>query len=425
MGRGLLTASLLSTWVLAGCGGMTSGASDDSGSGGDGGPGGTPGAGGEVVGGGGGDAAVGGTLASGGLGAGGIPLDVPTIWVEPEPSWDALQYWSTTGPGDDGRPERPASYEPPIGGEPGWRESSVPLCSSIKNASIQLWADENGVALLSQAESCAVLDVGDPCAPRGTELWYNDGLGWKWLWGLRIDAGLELSGLVGGPLLLGGPGVLPIGRDGNAQAGWLESEGSVHGLFGHGPEAYALMGSLQGEELLYEYDGSSWSYSAWLGHVVPSQMGQVTEIDHVAYVHGMGALYRAAGDGVFEEVPGVPARECFGVTGTSAEDLWLAQPGELLHYDGEAWTTEGAYAGAFRDFLEVDGEIYFISDRQFGRATQGGVEILVELEGPTFEALAAASSSEIFVAVTDPLLEEFSCGNQQVLVYDGEQFREF
>jgi hypothetical protein len=417
--------AVLAFVTTVGCGGQTDDSGNDSGD--DAASGGGPGSGGGSVGAGGqpGDGGSasgdGGTSGSTGGGTGGTIGSPP--WSFTPTLQQFLDEFAVDAPFENDFPEAPTDYVPPVPtGEPGWRDSTGTLCSRLPDQRRgELWADADGVALLTAA--CR-RDSDEPCGT-GSELWYNDGSGWDWLFGLEIDT-YGLAGVGGGDLLVQSQatGAIAMGRDGELHGGSPDDADLAWRLFGDGlGPAYALLIEPVSNAHLYEYDGTAWTDLT----TFPDWVADSFEVvDGVAYTTYAGIVGRVPLGGEFELMD-IPAGPHADITGLSADNLWVADAGDgdILHYDGDAWTQIGKHQSTLLALLAVEDEVYFISDSQFGRLTETDVSIIQTLQGATFEGLAGVSKDEIFISLIDGELAGTKCGGLQVFVYDGEEFHRF
>jgi hypothetical protein len=367
-----------------------------------------------------------GTGSGGTVGVGG-GLDIDVEVPADLPLEEYLEKYAWDGPFTADRPPAPEDHPAllPLG-EPGWRDSTEYLCSELTGRTNgELWADDEGVALLTA--SCPfILDGHGSGCLSGSELWFNDGSGWAWIWGLaRPEAGL--AGVAGGPLLVDVRGGLAVGRDGQVQSELASSANYAFDFFGDGlGPAYAL---LPGEERgqLYRYDGDDWTELGTFSQTTWSFPSSLAVIDDEAYFVDSARVARAALGSDFEVMPGVPSGGTYiGLTGTAPDRLWLADYyGTVLHYDGANWLELGAFEGEFRDFLTVDDQVFLLTSTQFSRVNDSGVFVIHELEVGTFYSIAGVDPREVFLSARDYELEDYECGGLQTFVYDGEEFHRF
>ncbi len=345
---------------------------------------------------------------------------------------------SASGPPPDDRPQRPP-WDPPIPiGEPGWEESTSPLCETNQGMmrAFDVWADDRGVYTFFDTE-CNPL-AGVPCTDtEGSSLQVNDGTGWQWL----LDPGLlvpRLSGLPGGPVVLSGE------RDGQAGIFFLEEDGSVtlsHPLedtftvevFGVAPDrAYAL----GGRDVLEYRDG------AW--HQLETLEGRPAALwaDEAALVVVGGdqmVLMRTSTEEPLQQLEDVPAGYYTAVWGFGPDDLWLGNSvGQLVHYDGASFERfdtgdPDAADGGITALWGDAGVVYFTTPTAFGRADRDGTEVLFAREpdaAPTDSyfvptALWGRSADEVFLAISDERFERYACGSAFIVWFDGEAFHQF
>ncbi len=154
------------------------------------------------------------------------------------------------------------------------------------------------------------------------------------------------------------------------------------GLFGDGSgDAYGIFTRALIEDpgaALYRFDGTDWTPLATSSDEFLA--AGLTVVAGAAYLPG-DTIIRAELGAEFEAMPDVPSGAYDGVGGLGPDRLWAAEySGEILHYDGRAWTTIGRFEDEFVEFLAVQDEVYFISTHQFGRVTATEVEIIQQME---------------------------------------------
>ncbi|MFO7179504.1 MAG: hypothetical protein DIU78_012465 [Pseudomonadota bacterium] len=354
-----------------------------------------------------------------------------------------------SGPPPDNRPPRPA-WDPPIPiGEPGWEESTSPLCETNQGSpqAFDVWADDRGVYTFFLT-GCNPLGR-DPCeGTEGAALHHNDGTGWEWL----LDPGIlapRLSGLPGGPIVISGqpgtqPGLQPGEAHGPAGIYFLEEDGSLtlsHPLEHDGSaEVFGVASdrayALDGPEVLEYRDG------VW--HELETVEGQPLALwadESTLVVVGLDqmVLMRTSPDEPLRRLEDVPAGHYTAVWGFGPDDLWLGNGVEqLIHYDGATFeifdvgnpdSTDKRISALWGDA----GVVYFTTPSAFGRADRDGVEVLFAREpdaartDPYFGAVSlwGRSANEVFLTLFDGRFTKYACGESFIVWFDGEEFHQF
>ena len=342
----------------------------------------------------------------------------------------------------DTRPARPA-WKPPFAvGTPGWRESSEALCEHHQGdqEAFDVWADSRGVFGLFAA-SCNVLG-GTRCGQQGVSLQFNDGTGWHLLYavppgsGMGSNGGLRLAGFDSGPLLVSGfmPDRLGIWRITTAGEIGLDAALEVNRPVTVGAHlAYAL-----GPETLYRFIDDQWT--EYLTLPAPAQSLWADE-DRIVIVGTNQAVYeKRTADADFVTIPGAPAGDYSAVWSFGVDDIWVGnQAAQLVHYDGAKWTVfetgskDVSGAGILQLWGSSDGQLFFRTFGEMGRYDGSQLKLLLELpatEDPSrirvkTGGLWGLSSTEVFLAVTDGQFNQYACGGQFMLFFDGTSFHSF
>ena len=342
----------------------------------------------------------------------------------------------------DTRTARPAWTPPFAVGTPGWRASSEALCEKQQGdqEAFDVWADSRGVFGLF-ATTCNVL-AGTACGKQGVSLQFNDGTGWQSLYavppgpGMGSSGGMHLSGFDAGPLLLSGSlanqlGIWRVTLDG--QAG-LDAALEVGRPFTVGSNlAYAL-----GPDTLYRFADDKWSAYLMLPAPVQSLWA---DKDRIVIVGPDQALYeKRTTYAEFVAIPDVPAGNYSAVWSFGGVDLWLGnQIGQLVHYDGTKWTVfetgskDVTGSGIVQLWGSNDGQLFFRTYGELGRYDGSTLKLLLEVpagDDPSRLRVVTGgmwglSSKEVFFSVTDRQFNEYACGGQFMLFFDGSAFHSF
>jgi len=341
----------------------------------------------------------------------------------------------------DTRPPRP-TWDPPFTvGDPGWRDSTEPLCEKHvgDQEAFDVWADSRGVYGLF-ATTCNVL-AGTSCGKQGVSLQFNDGKGWQLVYALLPSSGmgsngdLRLAGFDSGALLLSGflpdqVGIWRVTPDGTVA---LDASLDVGRPVTVGANlAYAF-----DSEKLYRFGGDAWA--EYLPLPAPSQ-SLWADKDRLVLVGVSQAVFQKTADEDFAAIPGAPAGDYSAVWSFGANDTWVGnQAGQLLHFDGSKWTVfetgskDVSGAGIQQLWGSSDGQLFFRTYTEFGRFDGKKVELLLELPAdgdPSFARVTTGgmwglSSDEVFIAVSDRQFNKYACGGQFMLFFDGKTLHAF
>ena len=351
----------------------------------------------------------------------------------------------------DTRPPRPA-WNPPFAlGAPGWKQSTELLCEKHQGDqyAFDVWADSRGVFGLFGA-ACNVL-AGTSCGKQGVSLQFNDGTGWRVLYavppgpGMGSPGAMFLSGFDSGALLLSGflPDELAIWRITQAGKVTLDAPLPADRLFTVGKGlAYALGYSKLGQTILPDVllrlvDGQ-WAHYLTLPALAENLWA---DEDRIVVVGPDQAVYeKSQNDADFVAIPGVPAGEYGAVWSFGPNDTWLGNRiGQLLHYDGSKWTvietgsTDASGRGIAQLWGSSDGQLFFRTYNGMGRYDGEKVELLINVDTVADSANARVStggmwglsSKEVFLSVTDWKFDQYACGGEFMLFFDGKTFHMF
>lgn len=333
-------------------------------------------------------------------------------------------------------PPPPPAWDPPFDlGEPGWRDSTEPLCSPYAGRPLHLgldiWADRRGVFVLETIHNSGTFGGHFPY-PDGTTLQLNDGSGWRSWLDLPAEPGtggaVGLKGTPRGPVWLW-PGACTLRRvagpddtscvyvdDRNiadvhmltATSGWILLGDSLHWLDEAGTEEVAAL------------DSDDHPASVW---------GETER----AIVQARAAIYRVARDtGTTVLRRAEPGEDFTALWAESASRFWVAtETGRLLRFDGGEWTAV-ASVDAYTFELWSDGSsLYFAASSLFGRWTEEtGVEVFLDYPGTesTVGIVAMTGEAErgdVYLAFLDGDFVEYACGPAMIVWFDGERFHRF
>lgn len=132
----------------------------------------------------------------------------------------------------------------------------------------------------------------------------------------------------------------------------------------------------------------------------------------------------------FAPVPGVPAGYCSSVWAFGADDLWLGSLQGVVHYDGQSWSVvHELEVQATVRFWSDGSDLFFASEREFGRVRRdadNAVEVLLSLPAEiALTGMWGRASDEVFVSLIDRRFNEYRCGDNMLLWFDGAEFHRF
>jgi hypothetical protein len=418
-------------------------------------PGGQPEIGGGAAVGGAGVAAGGESVAAGGASFGGLaPVNgggIPDIGqggqLGPGPprawTWDEIDEAARSGPvpPDATLAPRDPAYTIPLSpsGEPGWRESTEPFCQSLRfSDGLYLWADDEGVAVATLG-SCPMSD-GDitppPCFYQpvedqltGVDIQYNDGTGWRWVWGFEEPI-TSFSGLPGRDTLLiskGNAGVAQLALDG-VLAPLAGVSGRIYdGVLGLERGAFLFNEGIESADRLLEVQSTTTLPVARVDSGSFIERYATLDGETIYYLAGASDFYSVGRDTPPVKLSSSPVGNYTALAADPAGGFWAANTEQIVHFDGRDWSVVGDVPGYSRvGRLVASGEeVYFVGSHHMGRASRSGVEILVENYGFWFHDIAASPSGELFVAVHDKSHENDQCSGDFIAHWDGAEFHLF
>jgi hypothetical protein len=345
----------------------------------------------------------------------------------------------------DTRPTAPV-WDPDISlGDAGWRQSPVPYCDTHQQTGVSyaVWADSRGVWVVAQTVCALVDDMSINCDSTGMGLQFNDGTGWRWVYGdaRSMMSGTKMRGFPQGPIVLlqydpskdssessvsfvvdGGVQVQPDSLGDTAEWGT-----EIVDVFATGPSHAYFLDRLRTDMLSYstavhEYVDGVWTKLATLPM---SASALWAKDDRVVVVGSDQAIYtRANKSSDFVRLTNAPAGDYVGVWGFGSNDIWLSNSaGQLFHYDGNLFTVKSS-SGAGQ-LWGADGELYTSKDGQFSHWT-GTLETLIDGDaGVQVKDFWGISKSEVFLSVRDMSFASYKCGEHFAVWYDGATFHQF
>jgi hypothetical protein len=341
----------------------------------------------------------------------------------------------------------PPSWLPPIAlGASGWQSSAEPFCDTSQKpvTSLGIWADQRGV-FVSMTAQCP----RGWCEDGAFALQFNDGSGWR----VRLTDSTQspvypstnrLSGWPQGPVVLldytpfdfapsvtATDSVIFVGTwDTTVQPrlGALDGAAAV-AAYGVGPDhGYVLVqeNSDPATSSVHEYASGTWRKLA----VLPTKAYAIWADGETVLVAGAGeGVYRRVSAAAeFERIAGVPAGDYFSVWAFADSDVWVGSgSGQLVHFDGASWKLFSTRSEQpIQRLWGSDQRLFYISNAEFGRADQSGIEVLIrDGSGLRFWDLWGRTKAEVFLTVTDSSLASFRCGEKRALWYDGAEFHRF
>jgi hypothetical protein len=397
-------------------------------------------------------ASVGGSSggASGGLATGGADSvgDLPESMAgafpmggQPEPwTWERIQETARSAPTPVNGAARPRSpdFEPSLVplGEPGWRDSKgTPFCHSLRFPTVpSLWASGHGVAVLTRGECDSALDSPSfecstlPIEERetGTDIRYNDGTGWRWIYGHPKALG-GLSGIGDGTLVVSADevGVAKLSLDGELTTVVSGVPGQYFSqVIGLSSGSMRVVVGDANDQFLYAIDGDSVvPLYSWPGN---TSTAWFAGDDNVTYVYkDEQFLVRRNGS----EPQLLPQTPLGGWTRLAVDPasggLWAVQTNLVAHFDGDEWSVVGELPGEPRGIAAAGSDLYIVTWSHFLRATRSKVSTLVETYDFFFTAITASPSGEIFVAARDKATMDDQCSGDFVAYWDGTEFHLF
>lgn len=328
-------------------------------------------------------------------------------------------------------------------GTPGWKTSQIPFCDTHQGIpqSYGVWADASGV-YMAVGQECGVNagSGGKPCGQKeGLALQFNDGTGWQLLLADPAAVGPSLRGFPGGPVILLGYGP-PESRSDSVTfvAGstlsvqpplGLGQGASAEGVFGVDADhayGFALESADTTSTFVRQYAAGVWS-SVGTAPITNSHAIWADQ-NEVVVVGADQSIYVKSGSADFAPLAGAPAGDYWSVWGFTAQDLWFGNSvGQLVHYDGASWQVIPTSAtDPIFTLWGADTQIYYSTGDTFGRWNGTAAESLIAASsGLAISDVWGRSSTEVFLAVSDPTFADNRCGQYFAVWFDGTQFHQF
>jgi hypothetical protein len=184
--------------------------------------------------------------------------------------------------------------------------------------------------------------------------------------------------------------------------------------------AYAVYGTQ-----VLKYSAGSWAPLASL----PAEGSAIwADANSVAVVGPTQTAFLKMGAADFAALQSVPAGDYSAVWGTGASDLWMTNSAQLVHFDGTGWqafpTPEFAGEGIWGD-----GKNVYYRGGGLGRWNGQAAETLIPgpatSSGPAVWGLWGRSASEIFIGLHEPAFDQYACGGEFILWFDGMAYHRF
>jgi hypothetical protein len=279
---------------------------------------------------------------------------------------------------------------------------------------------------------------------------YNDGTGWRTLFGVYggfYGCGDEFTGIPGGPLFIFSPNSFDCEWEGGPEAGitltYFETR-TLHVV----DETLAF--AIRESGLLAFYDGESWG--PYPPDPIPYDVHLLWADRTSIFVAGNEGIIMSEEDGGWRIHDTGTIDNITALWGMAEDDVWAGSSGgDLLHWNGEVWESldwpdlsdpeDICDDGKIMGFWSKDGVLFFHTGQQLVR--WDGVEFTVlahwpdhfvpdgtELGGTCEGGLGISSIwgnevDEVFLAVNSPWVYDAACGTEFLLWWDGSEFHWF
>jgi hypothetical protein len=333
------------------------------------------------------------------------------------------------------RPPAPP-WKPPFDlADPGWRQSTKPLCTERFGTTwARVWSDDAAVFALVSA-GCNTL-AGVPCGGHGTTLYQNGGSGWMPLKTWTSPAGATgggptgLAGFVDGPLVIYPDDrcISFVDRTGKVECAWENTAGTfISDVLTVGSSAaYAIVG-----KQVFAYS-NAWNPIGTLAAQAPEAVALGATADTVVVAGYSQLALRRGQSGDFEPLPAAPAGNYTSAWVFGRDDIWFGNSfGQLVHFNGTTWQIiETGVEQIDGLWGSPEGTLFFYTPRAFGRWNAQGVQLFAEatLEQSSlfqFTDLWGNSSNEVFLGVIQRDLRDYECSGVFTVWFDGSKFHLF
>jgi hypothetical protein len=350
------------------------------------------------------------------------------------------------------QPDPPPPWVPPPGvdGEPGWRDSTVPVCSPFigKPTRAMVWADSRGVYLVAGVSNNPFADYG---FPNGWTVQLNTGTGWNEVLRLSLETTFEE-----GPSSLAGFDGAPI---------WLFGRSCAVRAVDVGETSCILPGPLSGDLSFYKYFRYASDAMIVVETTVPGPWQvrrfveggepETLEEQYSAHVQGLSELWSDGEVIVFASTGGIRVRDAAGVVSLVASvpaplawpreirgpaDVWYSDDdsaGTLGHFNGESWATvelpapacDDQFSDAVREVFSGPAGTWILRERSLYRWSSGTLSTVLDWgcgHPQTLDTIHGSSSiNEVYLVLQDPGFEAYACGGSFILWSDGVTTRRF
>lgn len=345
---------------------------------------------------------------------------------------------STDEPPTDTRPPRPP-WTPgfPLGA-PGWKSSTTLICDPSYGhfSGFGVWADERGVFSLV-AHTCPPDGEGSTngdCTKSGLSLQLNAGTGWQSVFQSGPDTSgfdftvNQLTGFPNGP-------ILDLGNLQNQAGLWSIDHGVARspGADVSVPDrvfvvdattAYSVAGPS-----VYQYAGGAWSKLA----DVPADVVSIwADAARIVVAGTDSAVYQSPTSSVaFVTVPEAPLGYHGNLWGLGKDDIWTSYGAtQMAHYDGSTWTlVDVSGIGQVGQLWGIDNVLFLGSKDGLGRISDGQLDVLLppgsSNGGVQMTGLWGRSPADVFIALNDENDEQYACGGDFMIWFDGSAFHQF
>ncbi len=349
----------------------------------------------------------------------------------------------------------------PDTGEPGWQNSTEPLCANVEvdGNAIDIWSDDRGVFALVTgrvpSEQGDDFDAGDGDCSHGNcnieRLFHHNGNAWQLQntfviadpEGTIISRDTELRGAPLGPRFVSRfagevQDNCAVGLVHDDLRRCVLEQGRARSLFVvNEGRAFVVDGNLG---KLLRFEGGGW-YELPSAHSPESEL--CADADRVCLLEGGNPFHvyrfddRAQPTASATDLGGPTSGEAGSIWVRSPDDIWVgSDAGRIFHFDGQAWQQVATLNGS--NCPSADGGVHGIwgsGDTLYFYSARS----LMRWNGAVFESLASWTCNsafnnvairdvwgnndhDLFIALRD--IRPFSepCGGSIVIHFDGAQF---